>query len=191
METERDRFIAMQERRRDTLEPLVAELNPKAYEVQVIEMKVELADIYSAMFDVYFEEAQSRGGKYKKGDAEKMNGYAMKSIQNGKEAREIILKKEEKYDYAQAFLNLTLSIARLYSKLYQKNESVFVKNLECSFREYEWIEKFLRDFMVERKITSLEDLPKGMTEPYKMMKEMVELLPIKIAKLNAKIAASK
>jgi hypothetical protein len=43
----------------------------------------------------------------------------------------------------------------------------------------------MRDFMVERKMTSLADLPKGMEEPYRMMKEMVDLLPVKIAKLNA------
>jgi hypothetical protein len=36
----------------------------------------------------------------------------------------MILSKEEKYDYAQAFLNLSLSIARIFSKLYDKKRQV-------------------------------------------------------------------
>lgn len=46
----------MQERRRELLEPLLKEINPKAYEVMIIEIGVELADIYGAMFDVQFED---------------------------------------------------------------------------------------------------------------------------------------
>ena len=55
MEPDKDRFLAMQERRKEFLEHLMKELNPKAYEVSVIELGVELADIYSAMFDVQYE----------------------------------------------------------------------------------------------------------------------------------------
>lgn len=56
LEPEKDRFLAMQERRKELLEPILAELNPKAYEVSIIEIGVELADIYSAMFDVHYED---------------------------------------------------------------------------------------------------------------------------------------
>ena len=42
----------MQERRREMLENIMKEINPKAYEVITIEIGVELSDIYSAMFDV-------------------------------------------------------------------------------------------------------------------------------------------
>ena len=38
-----------------------------------------------------------------------------------------------------------------------------------------------------KKIENYKDLPKAMVEPYRMMLEMVELLPIKISKLNAQI----
>lgn len=33
MESDKDRFLAMQERRRELLEPITKEINPKAYEV--------------------------------------------------------------------------------------------------------------------------------------------------------------
>ncbi|TNV82669.1 hypothetical protein FGO68_gene10000 [Halteria grandinella] len=187
LESEKERFIAMQERRVAILEPLLGELNPKAYEVMTIEMAVELADVYSAMFDVIYEDHQAKGTKPKQAEADVMNKHGENSIKQGKYAREIILKKEEKYDYAQAILNLTLSIARIYSKLYSRDERVMLGHLEQSFREYEWLEKFMKDFMVERKMTSLADLPQGMAEPFRMMKEMVELLPVKIGKLNAKL----
>jgi hypothetical protein len=52
MEQNKDRFIAMQERRKELLEPIMSQINPKAYENMIIEIGVELADIYSAMFDV-------------------------------------------------------------------------------------------------------------------------------------------
>ena len=56
LEPEKDRFIAMQERRKELLEPLMTELNHKAYEVNVIELGVELQDIYGATFDVIYED---------------------------------------------------------------------------------------------------------------------------------------
>ncbi len=66
MDPDKDRFIAMQERRRELLEPLMTELNPKAYEVQIIELGVELQDIHGAMFDVTYEDFARRGVKPKK-----------------------------------------------------------------------------------------------------------------------------
>ena len=45
------------------------ELNPKAYEVMVIEIGVELADIYSAMFDVQYEYYNNIGKPPKKAEA--------------------------------------------------------------------------------------------------------------------------
>ena len=56
METSIPRIFAMQERRKDTLEPITKELNQKAYEVTIIELEVELSDIYSCLFDLKNEE---------------------------------------------------------------------------------------------------------------------------------------
>lgn len=45
--------------------------------------------------------------------------------------------------------------------------------------------------MKEKKIPDIYNLPAGMQEPMKIMMEMVELLPVKISKLNAQLHASK
>lgn len=57
-------------------------------------------------------------------------------------------------------------------------------NQQSSYHEYEWLDKFMREYAKEKK---LEELPQGMAEPLKYMREMIELLPMKIAKLNAKV----
>ena len=68
-----------------------------------------------------------------------MNGHGLKSIEYSKSTADVILKKEDKFVYAQAILNLYLSIARIYSKLYEKDDSLIVKHLESSFRSYEFL----------------------------------------------------
>ena len=45
----------------------------------------------------------------------------------------------------------------------------------------------MKEYMKDQKIENPKDLPNGMAEPYQMMMEMVELLPVKISKLNAEI----
>ena len=55
VESNRERMFAMQDRRREVLEPILSEINPKAYEVQTIEIEVELSDVFSTMFDVKYE----------------------------------------------------------------------------------------------------------------------------------------
>ncbi len=117
-----------------------------------------------------------------------MNDFGMKSIQWSKEVVQIILKMEGKFDYAQAILNLTLSSARVFSKLFDKDEKVVLKNLELSYRDYEFLDRFVKDFMKDKNFSSPNELPPGMQEPYRMMREMLELLPVKMSKLNAKIA---
>jgi KIF-1 binding protein C terminal len=142
----------MQERRKELLEFIMKELNPKAYEVMVIEIGVELADIYSAMFDVQYEHYNRIGKPPKKAEAQVMNDHGLKSIEYGKSTADIILKKEDKYVYAQAIMNLYLSISRIYSKLYEKDDALNVKNLEASYRSYEWLHKFMKDYMKDKGI---------------------------------------
>jgi hypothetical protein len=50
---------------------------------------------------------------------------------------------EGKFDYAQAILNQYLSTARIYSKLFDKDDAVTLKNLELSYRDYEFLDKFV------------------------------------------------
>jgi len=181
----------MQERRKEFLEHIMKEVNPKAYEVMVIELGVELSDIYSAMFDVQYEFYNRQGKAPKKAEAQMMNGHGLKSIEYSKSTADIIIKKEDKFVYAQAIMNLYLSVARIYSKLYEKDDSLTVKNLEASFRSYEFLQAFMKDYMKDKGMKDFTELPPGMLEPYRMMLEMIELLPVKISKLVAVINSKK
>ena len=49
----------------------------------------------------------------------------------------------------------------------------------------------MKDYMKEKKIETISDLPVGISEPLKMMNEMIELLPLKISKVNAKMHEKK
>lgn len=96
---------------------------------------------------------------------------------------------EGKFDYAQAILNQYLSTARIYSKLFDKDDAVTLKNLELSYRDYEFLDKFVKDYMKAQGFSKPTELPPGLQEPYKMMVEMLELLPVKLSKLSAKLAS--
>ena len=82
-------------------------------------------------------------------------------------------------------MNITLSMARIFSKLHDKKKEILLLNVEKSFREYERLKKFMDEFMKSRNILKWQDLPQAMVEPYRMMSEMIELLPVKLNKLTA------
>jgi hypothetical protein len=55
VEPDKDRVLAMTERRKELLEPILNELNPKAYEATVQEIGAELSDIYQTLFDIKYD----------------------------------------------------------------------------------------------------------------------------------------
>eukprot|EP00347_Sterkiella_histriomuscorum_P007379 403349164 len=187
MDPNQQRVFAMHDRRRELLEPIINEINHKAYEVQVIELEVELSDIFSSMFDIKYEEIKTNPKAPKKVEIEELNSLGLKSIQYSHHVVEIILKKEEKFDYLQAITNIYLSTARIYSKLYDKTKQIQLQFLNKSLNEYEILKKFTAEFMKEKKISQANELPPGVQESYKIMLEMIELLPLKITKINAQI----
>ena len=60
MDPDKERVIAMQERRAELLEPILKEINPKAYENFFIELGAELSDIFSTIFDIRFTDFISK-----------------------------------------------------------------------------------------------------------------------------------
>lgn len=187
MDPEKARVFAMTERRRELLDHLLKELNPKAYEATCQELQAELSDIYQSLFDLKYDELKLSKNAPSKADLDLMNNLGNKSIHFSNIIIESVVSKEEKFEYAQAVLNLTLSSARIYSKLYDKERSVQLKYLEQSYREYEKIKAFITDFKKFKQIANDNDLPQGMKDQYRMSMEMYEMLPIKISKLNAQL----
>ncbi len=89
----------MHDRRREVLEPIISEINPKAYEVQTVELIVELSDIFSSMFDLRYDEIKQKPKAPKKSEFDEMNSLGFKSINYSDHVLKIILAKEEKYEY--------------------------------------------------------------------------------------------
>lgn len=117
--------------------------------------------MYSTMFDMRYEAIKEQTKAPKKSEIVEMNKLGLKSIKLSDEVAEIILKKEEKYDYLQALFNIHLSMARIYSKIYDKDRAIQIKYLEQSFRQYEKLRAFVIAYMSEKKISSVKDLPKS------------------------------
>jgi hypothetical protein len=59
-----------------------------------------------------------------------MNQMGFRSISYSQKALSMIVEKEEKFDYAVSIVNISLSVARIYSKLYDKDSIVQTKYLE-------------------------------------------------------------
>lgn len=153
----------------------------------MIEIEVELSDIFSGMFDIKYEAIKNAAKAPKKSEVEELNSLGFKSVHYSQHVVELIVKREEKYDYVQAIMNLELSAARIYSRLYDKAKPVQLKYLDSSYRQYEKLNKFMETYMKESNISNWQGLPTGLQEQYKIAQEMYELLPTKISKLNASI----
>mmetsp|Transcript_35831 Transcript_35831/g.26618 ORF Transcript_35831/g.26618 Transcript_35831/m.26618 type:complete len:126 (-) Transcript_35831:216-593(-) len=124
VDPDKDRVVAMTDRRREILEPLFKELNPKVYEGYLAEVGAELSDIYQTLFDVKYEQLKERTSNPKKSEIKLMNDFGLKSVEFSRKIIEETLEKEDKFEYAQAILNLSISIARIYSKLFNPDPEV-------------------------------------------------------------------
>eukprot|EP00350_Pseudokeronopsis_sp_OXSARD2_P012228 CAMPEP_0170566528 /NCGR_PEP_ID=MMETSP0211-20121228/79901_1 /TAXON_ID=311385 /ORGANISM="Pseudokeronopsis sp., Strain OXSARD2" /LENGTH=114 /DNA_ID=CAMNT_0010887733 /DNA_START=991 /DNA_END=1335 /DNA_ORIENTATION=- len=114
----------MTDRRREILDSLHKELNPKAYEGTLAEVGAELSDIYQSLFDIKYDCLKETKVIPKKSEIKLMNELGFKSMEYSRMIIEEALGKEEKFEYTQGILNLSLSIARIYSKLYNPDPKV-------------------------------------------------------------------
>lgn len=71
----------MTDRRRELLEPLLKELNPKAYEATCQEIGAELSDIYQTLFEIKYDEIKDNSKTPKKNELDAMNSIGFKSIE--------------------------------------------------------------------------------------------------------------
>ena len=55
LEPDKERVFLMNERRKEMLENILKELNPKAFEATCQELIAELSDIYQTLFDIKYE----------------------------------------------------------------------------------------------------------------------------------------
>ena len=72
----------------------------------------------------------------RKGEFDTMNQIGLKSISYSQQALEKLTHRDDHMSYAVSIINLSISVARIYSKLYEKELKVQARYLEESFKEF-------------------------------------------------------
>ena len=93
-------------------------------ESSIIEISVELSDICLTIFEQKYEDIKHLQRAPRKQEFDLMNQTGLQSINYSQKALSLIVQREEKFDYAISIINISLSVARVYSKLYDRELSV-------------------------------------------------------------------
>jgi len=179
----------MLERRRDLLEPVVTELNPKAFENTWQILLNELGEIYSEMFEMKADEATKVSKTKKAGITESLvsetNSYGLKCVENLSAViefyeRSMVNQPENKDEFIDAIVNKQLIIGRVYYRLLDKDPKKIVEYLGRSWKIYE----SLKVMLDKEKNQNGVILGPKLIEKYNLCKEMCDLLPHKIKALS-------
>ncbi|MCQ2817587.1 MAG: hypothetical protein MJ252_10015 [archaeon] len=183
-ETDNNRIFAMLDRRINLLEPINNAINHKVYLMQWQELSLELAEIYGEIFESNFELLKIQTKKLKLKDVENINSKGEKCIFYYKDVIEYIQKEYQKEAEKTAedfitIITIKSNIARITSKLiYNHDLKKRVANLKESYNVYNEVLELLKgggQFFTEH--PELKD-------NLKVCQEMVEMLPLKIDKIN-------
>lgn len=186
IEPDANRRLALLEKRKDLLEPLQKQLNPKAYPAFYQKLLVELAEIYNEMFENRFQEYFIKSEiRPKKNKLDAMNMYGYKSIENYENIEKILVEqqKEEKdsltKDHLQSRINTRFNMAKAYNKIYAVDKRIKVELMKKSLDNYKFIVEFIKGLLKNK-----GNLEWDFSEQLKICQEMVELIPSKIDKIN-------
>ena len=134
---ERDPFklLAMHDRRRELLEGLLTEIKDlEVSGLQMVEIFAELTEVAETIFDLRYDEIKTTKTAPKKAEIDSMNSIGLKSIDYATKALAILDAKSG--DYLTSIVSLTLTPARIYSKLFDKDPAVQASYLEKSVAQY-------------------------------------------------------
>jgi len=125
----------MHDRRRELLEGLLSEIkNLQVSDLQMVEIYAELTEIAETIFDLRYEEIKTTKTAPKKVEIDSMNVMGLKSIDYSTRALAILDIKSG--EYLNSIVSLTLTPARIYSKLFDKDPAVQASYLEKSVAKY-------------------------------------------------------
>ena len=166
------------EKRAEILEPIRKALNPKAYPGFYDNLIVELAEIYNELTENLLNNSIINGKKTK---IEKINGYGLKTIEMYKEIENVLLeqKEDKNKDYYQSVINTKFNIAKAFSRLQGQKNDEKINYLKQSLENYKGIVNLIRSLQKEKGL-----LEYNFSEQLKICEEMVDLIPIKISKIN-------
>lgn len=106
-----------------------------------------------------------------------MNELGFSSINYSQSALSLILSKSEKFDYTLSIVNICLSVARIYSKLYDKEQFIQAKYLQQSLAEYQKIKLFIDEYGKQT-----NEVSQDIYNAVKIVNEQLKQLPLKIGK---------
>lgn len=185
LEKDGGKRMALLEKRKDLLEPVHKQLNPKAYPGFVQKLLVELAEIYNEMFENRFNEyfLSNNSQKPKKIKLDAMNNYGFMSIKSYEEIEKILMEqekeqKEKSKELCQSIINTRFNIAKAYNKIYGVDKRERVEYMKKSLENYRFIVNFIKELQKNK-----GTLDWNFAEQVKICQEMVELIPSKIDKI--------
>lgn len=100
----------------------------------MVEIYAELTEIAETIFDLKYDEIKTTKTAPKKADIDSMNAIGLKSIDYANKA--LAMLDTNTGDYLTSIVSLTLTSARIYSKLFDKDPAVQASYLEKSVAQY-------------------------------------------------------
>lgn len=172
----------MYERRYELLKNLVDDINPHAFENLWVELAIEFQVICHSLFDCYYSKIKSMKKLPADSMFENMNKFGKEAIVIAERIVLLLVKKEEKFEYTQVVINKRLSIGQIYTWLYFKEISDRIAAYRQALENYKLLKIFLDEYQ------SKLEMPANIAEQYKLTVEMIDLMPIKMAKLQAVVS---
>ncbi|KAM3127738.1 hypothetical protein pb186bvf_020170 [Paramecium bursaria] len=178
LEKDINNVIALVEKRRDLLTPIINQINHKAYQNYYEKLLVELAEINNELYDLIhsFNSIDDMTSKNKK-LTEKMNTAALLTIDGYKQIikqLELLDAKERDQSWYQSIVTGQFNIAKAYSKIQPKEKKQKVEYLVQSLQVYRNLLKYIK-----QEANQFEFYQEA-----RICQEMIELLPTKIDKIN-------
>lgn len=146
LEKSSERQAAMLEKRRELLEPLLSELNPKAYPASWQRILVEVSEIVNDLFNVRVALLSAKGVP----SEEKIAASRSLGLKSAQYYREIIRTLEEDKEvprneqYFRSIVNSKINIAKATSKLMSSDRKARVEFLKQSWLLYQGVMDFIR-----------------------------------------------
>lgn len=172
----------LHKRRADLLETVLANVNPQYYLQYCRQIWFELAQIYADILDIKTEKLREIKERPKPQALLKINNLVEKSITNYmnfinsfKEAENKDLPAKFSEDAEKPLLQAYFHIAALYGRFITLDKPKQLQNVEKSLQHYKIVTEYC-----ERNVKAKELIPMELG----ICKEMVALLPIKVAKLK-------
>ncbi|XP_029001027.1 KIF-binding protein [Betta splendens] len=188
-EEDLERRCKMHKRRVDMLEPICNDLNSQYYLLIRRQLMFELAETYSEMMDLKLSVAnrQAETESLDNHTIKKFNHLCSASVKYFQMFLDSLCSPDGKFpehleeDVLRPALVARFRVARLQNRLISSIPSVQLENLNKSLENYKYVVEYCESHAAAAPVVETE---------LELSKEMVGLLPLKINRIKAKMAAN-